>query len=88
MRHLIFAIAIAAAAPALAGERYDVLRAELIAEGWVPAHRMERLEHHLYPEATACAGSGKAPCIMEWAKKGKTKRVFTVGEPPNVDRVE
>lgn len=48
----------------------------------MPAHRTEPPESRLYPEATACAGSGTAPCIMEWAKDGEIKRVHTVGEPP------
>ncbi len=71
------------------GNRYDDLRNQLAADGWMPIDRTEADDcfsnrgHPLcriYPEASACAGTGVSPCRMIWTMDGKTLVVTTAGE--------
>lgn len=91
MRSFLFALLIVVSPAAQAGEVYDMLRARLIADGWVPAANRGPTDYGspFYPEAQNCAGTGIAPCLMIWRKGEDIKRVYTVGEPPStVERVQ
>ena len=83
------AIFLAFTFPAMAGNDYSDYRKSLISKGWNPSpqtaktdcyNRMETKLCRDFPEIRHCAGSGVAPCIMEWTRNGKTITIKTAGE--------
>lgn len=100
MRTVLMLIAALAVTPALAsmslaeGQPYPEARAIILAEGWRPAaaptdNRARdcgtREPCELYPETTACSGTGMGFCAFQFAKDGKTLNVVTRGEEPTLD---
>ena len=69
------------------GENYKSVRVKMLKAGWKPYHAPDadkclagdkRCEGR--PEMKNCAGTGVAPCIFLWKRKGKTVAILTVGE--------
>ena len=90
IRTSILALAIALSPPAWGAEMrpFDLLRQQLLARGFKPVlfkrPAPAACEYHpacfAYPEAQACAPTGRADCEMFYTKGATTIRVITRGD--------
>lgn len=76
------------------GQPYEVARAEIVGDGWQPSEQRHenvlrdcgsREPCKVYPETVACSGTGKAFCAFEFHKDGRTLKVVTRWEDPELD---
>lgn len=77
------------------GENYAKVRSKLLKAGWKPFHSPDAAECldgdarcAGRPEMENCAGTGLAPCLFLWKRKGRTAVIYTIGEEANYNGYE